>query len=205
MRPQMFNEMGKTLAVLVDEDVFGDQADPHGRPWKRVSPLTLKVREGQGQGGNTRLGGSALRKSFMIGGRGNIFKKRRNGFIYGTGLSKGSIGVGASFQDTYTMPSSPGGGAFDAPPAEEAQGRQDDAGARIRGFMGAVAGVYAPAPGNVLTHPGRQILDWSPEWIDEMRRIALKWMRIAVENVLFGGTAPQRVGSKPNTENRVAV
>lgn len=176
-------DMGEVLEVAVQREVFDRQSEPSGRRWDPIAPLTKKVREGTGNGQGSRLGGTKLPASFQVGSRGNVMKIRaKTGFTYGSGLKAGRHLVGRTFAERFKMPRdvvAAKGGGKSAKFYKRKLAQKRSKGAKIRGFMLAVAGVGAPAPGKQLTHPARPILYWVPRWERSVTAVAERYLEDA--------------------------
>lgn len=166
--------MAAELEDAIADDVFAKQAEPSGKSWDAISPLTEKVREGTGAGGGKRLGGNKLPDSFKRGMRGSVFKvKGRSGFVFGSDLRGGGRHlVGRTFATDYKMPKN-----IDAKGGKGAKfykrklATQRGKAARIRAFMFAVTGIPAPAPGKQLHHPARKIVYWTRAWEQRCNKV----------------------------------
>lgn len=144
----MVNAMGEYLEGKVEKDVFGRASSPDGRGWRPFSPLTRAVYRATGR--PLVLGGrGAMKRSFLIGDGGNLWRVTPKGFVYGSKLKRRGHVVARTFQETFKIPKS----ANDKRKA-----------VRVRSFMMATAGVPAPGVGKQLTHPGRRLLFWTSQW-----------------------------------------
>lgn len=156
------------LQKAIKDQVFNRQAEPSGKPWKKIAPLSVKVRKELGTGGGSRLGGKTLPDSFKLKARGNVFRvDAKTGFTFGSKLKAKNHLVAATFASDFKMPRTAAtrkGSRATARKIKTARQKMNDKGARIRGFMLAVAGVGAPAPGKQLHHPARKIVYWTPAW-----------------------------------------
>lgn len=175
-----------TLERQIHRNVFAAQAEPSGAKWEPISPLTKKVREGTGKfSGSSRLGGLAMRKSFQVGQPGNLLKiHAKAGFEFGSKLKQRSHLVAKTFASRFKMPRDvqvAKGGGKSAKYYKSKMRRKRTKGDKIRGFMLAVAGVYAPAPGKQLEHPARPLIYWTPAWERECDKIVVKYVDAAFE------------------------
>ncbi len=189
----MLEEMGGTLADLVDEQ-FKKGTEPDGSKWKAYAPLTRKVYAKTGQ--TLQLGGTTMRRSFQIGQRGNFWKPTKRGFTYGSKLKpsgvKKRVNAAQSFGQEYKIPKSVDaaqifekrrkkGKLGSASAVRRARKRQVSKAAKVRAYMGAVAGVHAPGVGKQLTHPARATLYWTAAYQQKILDVAERALVIAIE------------------------
>lgn len=183
--PIILELMALQLEENVVNEVFGKQKSPKGQAWKRISKLTLAVRRGLKQP-SKKLGIGPRRKmlrSFEVGGPGNLFKLRKDGFKYGSKLKKNNKFVAGTFQTRFKMPKKKTATAQAAGSRRGSiqAGIQKNAAKRIRRFMVAVAGVPAPGKGRQLNHPNRQILEMTSKWERQLAAILEEGVRISTE------------------------
>ena len=141
---------------------------------------------------STHLGGEILPRSFNLGGRGNVFKvQAKKGLVYGSNLKSGRHVVARTFAEDYKIPrtvdrkaimqkalrSAKMGGAKKVRAAER---KQAGKAARVRAYMGAKTGIYAPAAGNQLHHPARPLIYWTPKWEEALTKVAINSLALSL-------------------------
>lgn len=160
----MGEEMGGVLEAKMAE-CFAKQQEPDGTRWAPMSPLTKAIYTEDGK--SHRLGGNAMRQSFNLGARGNVFKvQARKGIVYGSNQKHGRYVVARTFAENFRMPRSAGD-------VRKAQ--------RIRNWMQGKVGIPAPKPGGQLHHPARPLIYWTPKWEEALTKVAINSLALSLQ------------------------